>query len=75
MTVRCKFKCVSKREYSSMSKKLFDYQFTAVMNGSDENKAFWEWTPAGTLSVSSVTDGQFEIEQEYYLDLIPAVVK
>lgn len=72
MTVRCKFKCISKREYTSMGQKLFDYQFGAVMDGSDENKRFWKWTPTGTLGVSTVTDGQFEVDREYYLDLVPA---
>lgn len=73
MNVRCKFRCVSKREYSSMGQKLYDYQFSAVMGeGSDENKQFWKWTPSGTLNVSSVTDGQFVTDQEYYLDISPA---
>lgn len=74
-TVRCKFKCQSKREYTSMGKKLFDYQFNAVMDGSDENKKFWEWTPSGSITVTSVKADDFKIDGEYYVDFSPAVAK
>lgn len=73
-TVRCKFRCDSKRTFISNNKTLYDYIFSAVYGGSndasDENKKFWEWTPSGQFNVSTVKDGQFEPGKEYYLDII-----
>jgi hypothetical protein len=49
----------------------FTYRFHAVYSGSEENKAFWEATPSGDLTLSSAKPGLFEKDQEYYLDFIP----
>jgi hypothetical protein len=40
-----------------------------------ENKAFWEATPSGLLTMSIKSDAiaQFELGQEYYLDFTPAL--
>lgn len=77
--VRCKFVCQSKRvfkNYGDTGPLLYDYKFSAVYGGrdgaSEENKSFWQYTPSGELSVTSVKDGTFEVGREYYLDLIPA---
>lgn len=70
--VRCKFKCKSKREYENWDKakgNLYEYKFEPVVSGSEENKAFFAATPSGSLEVSCVTDGQFLVGAEYYLDL------
>lgn len=77
--VRCKFKCVSKREYrgwdgSTNTRPLYEYRFDVVTSGSEENKQFFSYTPSGSLEVSSVNDGQFEVGKEYYLDLTVAAV-
>jgi hypothetical protein len=44
----------------------------AVTDGSPENKAFWEATPSGELSVSTVKQDVFEVGTEYYLDITAA---
>lgn len=52
-----------------------DLNFMAVYNGSPENKKFWEATPAGSLTLSTVNRAaweQFEEGKEYYLDITPA---
>jgi hypothetical protein len=82
--VRCKFVCNSRaerRDYVGRDAegnhqywRVFDYQFSAVFDGSPENKAFFKYTPSGTLTVSTVTNDQFVVGAEYYLDLTPAVV-
>lgn len=71
-TVRCKFRCdeVTKQKgWSTGSPFLYSAKFSAVHDGSPENKAFWEATPAGSLSVSTVKADVFEVGKEYYIDL------
>ena len=50
--------------------------FTPVYGtGSEENKAYWDATPSGSLQlgvVNPVAWEQFELGREYYLDLIRA---
>jgi hypothetical protein len=72
--VRCKFVCTSKREYKIYSDGFaYEYEFSAVTgDGSEENKSFWKWTPAGKLTVSVVTDGRFKVGASYFLDLSEA---
>lgn len=76
MTVRCKFYCSSvTKSYDSYGKRFtYEYKFSAVTSGSEENKQFWQYTPAGNLSVTGVRDDLFVAGQEYYVDLTPAVV-
>jgi hypothetical protein len=68
---RCKFVCTSKREYQGWGghARLYEYEFNAVTGGSDDNQKFFAATPAGSLKVSTVTDGTFEVGKEYFLDL------
>ena len=73
-TIRTKFKCHSKREYYGLNKQLeYEYQFSAVKDGSPEKKNFWKFTPAGNVSVSTVFIDTFQVGKEYYLDFIEAV--
>jgi hypothetical protein len=37
-----------------------------------ENKKFWEFTPAGSFEMQSITEGMFEPGKEYYIDITPA---
>lgn len=70
---RCKFECVSitKRKGWSGHAILHDAQFQAVMDGSEENKAFFAATPSGTLNVATVVPDIFEVGKFYYVDLTP----
>ncbi len=72
--VRCKFKCVEKREMEGWGeyKKLYGYIFSPVTGGSLENTQFFAATPAGRFEVSTVVTDAFEVGQEYYLDIMSA---
>jgi hypothetical protein len=47
---------------------IYNYKFSAVTSGSDENKTFWKWTPSGGIELSSIRDELFEVGKEYYVD-------
>ena len=74
MNTRCKFKCVSKREYEGWGKapvpKFYEYEFQVVTGGSHENDMFFASTPSGSLKVSVVRDDSFDVGKEYYLDFL-----
>ena len=71
--VRCKFECVSvtKRKGWSGHAFLHDAEFQAVMDRSEENKAFFAATPIGKLNVGTVVPDVFEVGKAYYVDLTP----
>lgn len=72
---RAKFVCqgVTKRKHWNQDKGfLYDATFTPVTTGSEEDKAFWEATPAGSLSLSTIKADFFEPGKSYYLDFIVA---
>lgn len=67
MVTRCKFKCESKTLHAGDVQSV---TFHAVTNGSEENKSFWKWTPAGVLTVQSINPNvDFTPGKEYYLDI------
>jgi hypothetical protein len=72
--VRCKFRCIQKIEQIGWGEHpiLWSYEFQAVTQNSEENKKFWAATPAGKLSVTSISAELFQVGQEYYMDLISA---
>jgi hypothetical protein len=46
-----------------------------VMNGSDENKEFYKYSPSGSIELGTMNEGaatQFEIGKEYYVDFLRA---
>ena len=52
-----------------------DYVFRVVQDGSPENKLFWKWTPSGEIRLNTINPEvlkQFEIGQEFYIDITPA---
>jgi hypothetical protein len=77
--VRAKFKVNGKTEMLGWSGIQNEVMVTVKMNpvttGSDENKEFYKYTPAGSLDISvipkSVADF-FELGKEYYLDFTKA---
>lgn len=71
-TVRCKYTCqeVTKRvAWNDKTKNLFNAKFTAVMDGSPENKAFFEATPCGSLEIGTYKEDLFEPGKAYYIDV------
>lgn len=74
MTVRCKFKCneVTKTARYNGEGFLYTAKFSAVYDNSPENKAFFDATPNGQLSVGTYKEDHFTVGKEYYLDITPA---
>lgn len=77
--IRCKFKCDSKTQQKawangSGAEFFYDYKFSAVTGGSDENKGFYAASPCGSFNVQTVLTDAFVPGQEYYFDISPAVV-
>ncbi len=73
MTTRAKFRCdrFSTVEYGHGTLQ-YEYIFYPVTSGSEENKSFWEYTPAGELRMVTSKKLYFEPGKEYYLDFISA---
>lgn len=74
--IRAKFVCTSfakRMNYDNSKPFLWDYEFSPVTSGSEENKKFYAYTPSGSIKLSSIIFGQFEVGKEYYLDFIPFV--
>lgn len=72
--VRTKFVCRSVTDYGQQ----VDVEFHAVYGDSEENKSFWQATPAGNVKLSVVNKAaatQFVPGQEYYLDFTPVTAR
>lgn len=76
--VRAKFKCdsVTKTVNWSGNKDehpfLYDVKMSPVVNGSEENKNFFKWTPSGEVKLSTMKEDHFIPGKEYYLDFTEA---
>jgi len=72
--VRAKFECVGIEDQPDYESK--SVSFSPVINGSDENKSFSKYTPAGSLylqiSYETEAANAFEVGKEYYLDFTEA---
>ena len=73
--VRCKFKLNSvthRKEYNGRD--VYDAKFNVVYSDdpTSENKRFWDATPSGEFSVSTIKELPWELGREYYLDITPA---
>lgn len=78
--VRCKFLChsVSKskhwKQVTEPGKEfVYTAKFTAVGDGSPENKAFFDATPSGSIEVGTYTEDVFEVGRAYFVDFTPEV--
>jgi hypothetical protein len=71
--VRAKFECVGITDSPEFEQK--EVEFTPVLEGSEENKSFSKFTPAGSLSLTisyeTEASNAFEEGKEYYLDITP----
>lgn len=71
MNVRAKFKVQSKGEAGDTHQ----VRLVPVIDGSDENKSFFKYTPGGSIDLQVVnadTAGKFAIGSEFYVDFTPA---
>lgn len=72
-TVRAKFVCQSITKTARHPTGFtWNYRFNVVYAGSEENKAFWEATPSGSIELNGIRDDLFEVGHEYYVDFITA---
>jgi hypothetical protein len=72
--VRAKFLCKSKEEYAE-PKGCGKVSLTPVINGSDENKTFYKYTPSGEITLFTVNDAafaEFRPGKSYYIDFTEA---
>lgn len=78
MSVRAKFYVVeiTRRKHWDRGAEVQSIKLQPVSgDGSPENKAFYEATPAGSIELATVneeTGRRFEIGQEFYVDFTPA---
>ena len=71
MSVRAKFKCVSKDNAGDSC----NIKLEPVITGSEENKSFYKWTPSGHIflgCVNPAANSVFEFNKEYYVDFTSA---
>ncbi len=71
MTVRAKFVVSENKVVGDTA----NINLMPVYSGSEENKEFYKYTPAGNISLSVVNPKaaeQFIVGQEYYIDFTPA---
>lgn len=69
MSVRAKFVCKSVEHHEGNVRTV--RLEPVIYDDCDENKAFWKYTPSGTMSMSITNPAafeQFEPGVEYYLD-------
>lgn len=77
MSVRAKFKVVSitrQAHWQQNKGELHTVRLQPVTSGSEENKAFFEATPAGQIELGTlpeVVGSNFGIGQEVYVDFTP----
>ena len=71
--VRAKFRLENVTSVETKYNKQYTYTFYPVTTGSEENKKFWEYTPAGSLVIQTTTKLEYFIPgKEYYLDFSEA---
>ena len=77
-TIRAKFLCNSVEkmtDYRDKTRFTYTAKFTAVYkDNSPENARFWEFTPSGTIALTSILEDAFVVGQEYYVDFNLAAV-
>jgi len=57
-------------KYNLVSKKLVTLVFYPVVQGSEENKKFWKYTPSGKIELGTVNQevvNDMELGKEYYV--------
>lgn len=70
--VRCKFTCREMTPTPGENPTYFA-KFFPVYDGSEENKEFFRYTPAGQIELSTINGPYFEVGKDYYIDISPAV--
>jgi hypothetical protein len=76
MMVRAKYRITAKEEVAGgvvagQSEKLVTIKMVPVINGSEENKEFFKYTPSGEMRIGTLNQKAaeyFELGKEYYVD-------
>lgn len=77
MTARCKFVCVSKREFVLGGVLIFEHQFqqaTIASDGTDDQSVSMRWYQARrdeVLTVMTTNESPFQVTEQYYFDIAP----
>lgn len=69
--VRAKFTCTEVTQYAGGSKKVVLQPVTPPPNASEEDKAFWKYTPSGNLTMTidnPPASSLFNAGGRYYID-------
>ena len=75
---RCKFRChqvVKKLGWTRTGEPprfVYEAEFVAVSDNSEDNKKFFDATPSGLLRVATYKEDVFEVGKAYYLDVFEA---
>jgi hypothetical protein len=72
MSVRAKFKVSNVEGVGDESRNVY---LQPVYSDTEENKAFWNATPGGSIQLSITNPAayqQFKVGQDYYVDFTPA---
>jgi hypothetical protein len=75
MAVRAKFKVQSITRTKGGAGEVQTIHLLPVTSGSEENKAFWAYTPNGRIELGTVNAEaakQFELDREFYVDFTPS---
>jgi hypothetical protein len=75
--VRCKFRVSSYETFLDRGEELRRIKLQVVVDGSDENKQFFRWTPSGTIEIGTLNHKaweQFPLGAEMYVDFTPVEV-
>lgn len=71
MAVRAKFKVTN----IEPNGEVVNIVLNPVIDGSEENKEFFKWTPGGQINLGCCNPAateQFKVGKEYYIDFTPA---
>lgn len=69
-TIRAKFNVTSITEYGNQGGK--QVTLSPVINGSEENKEFWKYTPSGEIKIHIENENAIFEFGEYYIDFTKA---
>lgn len=72
MSVRAKFRVTAVTRMEGDASRV---TLSPVISGSEENKAFYKWTPGGSIALETVNTEaakQFEPGKEFFVDFTPA---
>jgi len=77
MSVRCKFKVQAIEKTPDGKQANINMYPVCSQDPNSENGQYWQYTPGGQFQINCVNEAafsQFEVGNEYYIDITPAPV-